>query len=74
MLLRAAREHGFDLAAAVMVGDRATDVLAARRAGVRSIMVGSRPTAAADPRPDFQAATLGEAVDLLLANLAGSVA
>lgn len=74
MLLRAAHEHGFDLAAAVMVGDRATDVLAARRAGVRSILVGSRPTAAADPRPDFHAATLGEAVDLLLATLAGSVA
>lgn len=74
MLLRAAREHDIDLAAAVMVGDRVTDVLAARRAGVRSILVGSRPVSPADPRPDARAASLAEAVDLLLASPPGSAA
>lgn len=74
MLLRAAREHGIDLAAAVMVGDRPTDVLAARRAGVRSILVGSRPPADADPRPDARAASLSDAVDLLLASPPGPAA
>ncbi len=35
MLLRAAREHGLDLAQSVMVGDRCSDVAAANAAGVR---------------------------------------
>jgi histidinol-phosphate phosphatase family protein len=74
MLLRAAREHDIDLAAAVMVGDRVTDVLAARRAGVRSILVGSRPLSPTDPRPDARADSLSEAVDLLLASPPGPAA
>jgi D-glycero-D-manno-heptose 1,7-bisphosphate phosphatase len=35
MLLRAAREHGLDLAQSVMVGDRCSDVAAANAAGLR---------------------------------------
>jgi D-glycero-D-manno-heptose 1,7-bisphosphate phosphatase len=35
MLLRAAREHGLDLAQSVMVGDRCSDVTAANAAGLR---------------------------------------
>lgn len=38
MLLRAARELGIDLAASVLIGDRDTDVEAARRAGARGVL------------------------------------
>jgi len=34
MLLKAAEEHGLDLARSIMVGDKASDMLAAERAGV----------------------------------------
>lgn len=34
MILRAAREHGIDLAASIMVGDKDSDLAAARAAGV----------------------------------------
>jgi D-glycero-D-manno-heptose 1,7-bisphosphate phosphatase len=39
LLLRAAVEHGIDLARSTMVGDRPTDVAAGRRAGCRTIQV-----------------------------------
>ena len=39
MLLRAAAEHGIDLARSWMVGDTAADVAAGRAAGCRSILV-----------------------------------
>lgn len=39
MLLEAARDHGLDLARSWMVGDRAGDLEAGRRAGVRAILV-----------------------------------
>lgn len=63
MLLAAAREHGIDLAASVLVGDRSVDILAARRAGIRSILVGD---ASGGPPPDFRRATLRDAVDGIL--------
>jgi len=40
LLFRARRELGLDLAACVMVGDRAADVRAGRAAGVRTVLVG----------------------------------
>lgn len=63
MLLAAAREHGIDLAASVLVGDRSVDIQAARRAGMRSIQVGP---SIADPPPDFRCDTLWDAVDAIL--------
>lgn len=39
MLLEAARDHDLDLARSWMIGDRAGDLEAGRRAGVRSILV-----------------------------------
>ncbi len=53
MLLRAVRERGTDLAAAVLIGDRATDQGAARRAGVRFLAVGGHPMAGLAPDERF---------------------
>lgn len=39
MLLRAAREHGIDLAASWMIGDILHDVEAGRRAGCRTVLI-----------------------------------
>lgn len=39
MLLRAAREHGLDLARSFMVGDKPGDVEAGRRAGCRGLLI-----------------------------------
>lgn len=39
MLLRAAREHGLDLAESVMVGDSVTDMMAGRAAGAASVLL-----------------------------------
>jgi D-glycero-D-manno-heptose 1,7-bisphosphate phosphatase len=44
LLLRAAREHGLNLAASFMVGDRITDIIAGDRAGCRTILVESLST------------------------------
>ncbi len=59
LLFRARRELGLDLAACVMVGDRASDVRAGRAAGVRTVLVGApgeralvRKTAPADAEFD----------------------
>ncbi len=41
MLFRARRDLGLDLSACVMVGDHATDVRAARAAGIRCVLVGA---------------------------------
>jgi D-glycero-D-manno-heptose 1,7-bisphosphate phosphatase len=46
LLLRAAREHGLDLAASFFVGDRITDIIAGVRAGCRTVLVESPATAA----------------------------
>jgi D-glycero-D-manno-heptose 1,7-bisphosphate phosphatase len=52
MLLRAAAEHGIDLAQSFMVGDKAADVECGQRAGTRTILVrtgyGSGQVCAAD--------------------------
>jgi histidinol-phosphate phosphatase family protein len=65
MILRAARERGIDLGAAVLVGDRLSDVQAASRAGLRSILIGSG--AVCQPRPNLVVASLREAVSAILA-------
>lgn len=41
LIFQAQREQGFDLAGAVMVGDRSTDIRAGRAAGIRTVLVGS---------------------------------
>lgn len=41
MLRRAAREHNFDLAEAVIIGDSDTDLLAGQTAGTATILLGA---------------------------------
>jgi len=45
LLLRAAAEHGIDLARSWMVGDQPSDAEAGRRAGCRTVLVGQAGTA-----------------------------
>lgn len=44
MILRAASEHDIDLAASIMVGDKDSDIAAARAAGVGSVFLVEPPT------------------------------
>jgi D-glycero-D-manno-heptose 1,7-bisphosphate phosphatase len=81
LLHRAAREHGLDLAASFMVGDRLTDIAAGASAGCSTVLVhsgrhrdepivtvGPPPTAV---KPGFVAAALPEAVGWILAEVDG---
>jgi D-glycero-D-manno-heptose 1,7-bisphosphate phosphatase len=43
MILRAAREHGLDLARSWLVGDKSSDIEAARRAGITRTMLVASP-------------------------------
>ncbi len=52
MLRRAARKHGVSLSASWMVGDIGADIEAGRRAGARTVIIGSE---AAHRPPDFRA-------------------
>ena len=65
MLLGLARDFDFDLSGAFMIGDAWKDVHAGRAAGCKTILVArdyNRGVTA-----DFKAATLSEAIDLILA-------
>lgn len=74
MLREAAGRHGLDLARCVFVGDRSTDVLAARAAGTRAVLVltamdperAQRELREANAWPDCVAADLSEAVEWIL--------
>lgn len=69
MLLRSRRELGIDLRKSYMIGDKSSDVLSARAAGVRAILVGG-PDAGepgrGDSAPDFIARNLSEAVNHII--------
>jgi D-glycero-D-manno-heptose 1,7-bisphosphate phosphatase len=67
-LLRAAQRHKVDLSRSWMIGDRDSDVECGRSAGCRTILV-LHPRAGdhrGASRPDFQAADLAVATDLIL--------
>lgn len=67
MLLEAARDLELDLARSWMVGDRAGDVEAGRRAGVRSILVRTGEGAKEESASAvFVAANFAEAADFIL--------
>jgi len=72
LLLRAAGEHGIDLARSYMIGDSASDIEAGRRAGTYTILLTDNPLRDHSGKlvdADFWCATLGEAVDLALAEI-----
>ena len=67
MLLKAAKEHGINLAESWMIGDRPADMGAGRAAGCRTIRVGTGDPAPEDhPEPDFYAPDLSTAAQLIL--------
>jgi D-glycero-D-manno-heptose 1,7-bisphosphate phosphatase len=66
MLLEAAREHGIDLSASYMVGDRYGDVKAGATAGCRTILVGPGDAQGDAPTPDARVESLAEAAQWIL--------
>jgi D-glycero-D-manno-heptose 1,7-bisphosphate phosphatase len=71
LLLTAAEDLGFSLARSWMVGDGLTDVLAGKRAGCKTILLGNtnsllyRLMDEMGTQPDFQARTLAEAAKII---------
>ena len=71
LFVQAAREWGIDLRHSYTVGDGVVDILAGRAVGTRTIYVGPRKCylcselARRDARPDWIAANLQEATDLI---------
>jgi D-glycero-D-manno-heptose 1,7-bisphosphate phosphatase len=63
MLLEAGLAWGLDFRNSFMIGDRWTDVEAGRRAGCKTILVHAPITEVQRCQPDFQAASLQEAVN-----------
>jgi len=66
MLLAAADEHGIDLAASYMVGDRWRDVAAGRAAGCATFFVDYGYQQDGPNEPDYVVASLPEAVNIIL--------
>ena len=67
MFLRAAREHGLELAGAFFVGDRLRDVAPAERFGGTAILVRGPQSEAETPPYVAVAGSLAEAVERILA-------
>ena len=67
MLLRAAERDGIALSRSFMVGDRWRDIEAGRRAGCRTILIGGGYGEEMKAKPDSAVASLGGAVDWILA-------
>jgi D-glycero-D-manno-heptose 1,7-bisphosphate phosphatase len=70
LLVRAAREHGLDLAASWFVGDILDDVAAGRRAGCRTVLIDNGNETewdlSAERQPHHYAATIDQAARLIL--------
>jgi histidinol-phosphate phosphatase family protein len=69
MLLEAAARFDIDLARSAMIGDKASDMECAARAGARSILVATGYGAAQSCAPDFRASGVPEAADWILRHL-----
>lgn len=76
MLVKLARQHNVDLARSWVIGDAPRDIEAGKAAGCRTILFtapGLTPSAAVEEKlavvPDFLAATLKEAVEIVARNM-----
>jgi D-glycero-D-manno-heptose 1,7-bisphosphate phosphatase len=67
MLLAAAQQHGIDLSASYMVGDRWRDIAAGRAAGCTTIFVDYGYEQDGPNEPDHVSTSLPEAVEIILA-------
>jgi D-glycero-D-manno-heptose 1,7-bisphosphate phosphatase len=66
MVLEAAAEHHLDLARSFFIGDKSADIECGRRAGTRTILVLTGYGREQRCEPDFTAAGVVEAVELIL--------
>lgn len=66
MLLRAAKEHGIDLARSWMIGDRDADAGVGRAAGCRTIRV--HRSDQAEVQADFEVEDVAQAAEIVLRN------
>jgi D-glycero-D-manno-heptose 1,7-bisphosphate phosphatase len=66
LLLRAAEQHGIDLARSYMVGDRWRDIEAGQRAGCKTILIDYGYSEPATAQPDHVAKSLSLAVEWIL--------
>jgi D-glycero-D-manno-heptose 1,7-bisphosphate phosphatase len=66
LLLRAAAEHGIDLARSWMVGDRWSDVAAGAAAGCKTVLIQLAYSEGHRCTPDARVADLSEAVDRIV--------
>jgi D-glycero-D-manno-heptose 1,7-bisphosphate phosphatase len=66
MLLAAAQEHGLDLAASFLVGDRWRDIDAAQRAGCIALFIDYHYCEAQPKQPYIAVASLAQAADWIL--------
>ena len=67
MLLEAAAEHGIDLSASWMIGDKAIDIECGHNAGTRTILVETGyGKKTAECAPDHRAPTVTEAIRIIL--------
>jgi transaldolase len=67
MLVDAARRHGIDLAASVMVGDRFSDMEAGRVAGCRTVFMDLDDVSEVKPMPaDYAVRSMAQAADVIL--------
>jgi len=78
LIQQAAREHGFDARASVMIGDKAIDIETGRRIGARTVLVrtgyGREFEARGDVRADHVADDLLDAANILAAPMSESTA
>jgi len=66
LLLQAARALGIDLSRSFMVGDRWSDVEAGKRAGCRTLFVGTHHAEPTLTSCDFRVGSLTEAADIII--------